>query len=417
MSAKKILFSTLFILALAFGVSSQVKADYVPKIYAQNLSVSNVSNGQIKGQFTIWNSENYYFPELVYTMRLFKGTDFNTMQLVDTQVSGILSVPPKGTVAESFTYQYPKNIASGNYTFRVQVVTAQGTELGWSDKAVSLTGQNNFLNILGDFSRVLSDGQKYYPLEGVNISPKSTAIGYLKIQNLGAATTVIPQIKIFKRQYNMSLVKQYNDSLITFSKGETKEINLTFPQYDTPESYLAEVKFYNNNQQVSGIQYFRWVVQGAGGKILYIRTDKDSYMAGENMTITIDSVGPPDFSTIKGAGLDVTVYNQDKNVVYTVSKNIELTASLLSTTISVPVKADLFHPIISAQITDKGKVLDQQKTTLPVVSTQAKQLQKNSQITTFLIYLLIIAIISTVITFCVKSNKFKAFLKRKKLIK
>ncbi len=410
---KKILLSIFFISALVLGFSNQVKADYVPSIYAQRLVIADINNGQIKGQFTIWNSENYYFPELTYTIRLFKGTNFNSLQLIDTQVSNTLSVLPKGRFVESFTYTYPKNIVTGDYTIRVQVVTAQGSELGWSDKVVSLQGQNNFLNILNDSSRVFAGNVQFYPLEGANISPKANAVAYLKVENQGDATTVIPQIKIFKRQYNMLLVKEYQDSPITFKKGEIKEINLKLPQLDTPESYLAEVKFYKDNEQVSGIQYFRWVVEGAGGKILFIRTDKDSYIAGENMNILIDSVGPPDFSTIKGAGLDITVYNQNKSVVYKTSKNINLTMGLLTTSIDIPITKDLFHPIIEAQLTDKGQVLDQQKITLPIVSTQAKQLQKKSQNITLIIYLILAVVLLVAVFLIFKFNLLSKIFKKR----
>jgi hypothetical protein len=54
-------------------------------------------------------------------------------------------------------------------------------------------------------------------------------------------------------------------------------------------------KFLENNEQVSGTELFRWVVEGPSGKILNIKANKDYFKAGENINLTIESIGPADF--------------------------------------------------------------------------------------------------------------------------
>jgi len=390
MKAKLIIFIFLVsVLSLCFF--GQVNADYVPKIYTTGLNITEASDNQIKGQFTVWNSEDYYFTDLNYVIKLFKGTGLNSLELIDAQVpQETLSVSPRQTIAKTFVYNYPKNIISGDYTLRIQVVTARGGELGWEDQAVSLDGKNNFLDIISDLSRVLANGQESFPLAGLNVSATEDVGAFLKVKNSGDVITVVPDIKIFKRQYNMQLVKQYQDSQITFAKGETKEITLKMPRLNTPESYLAEVKLYSGSEQVSGIQYFRWVVTGESGKILFIKLDKDSYSAGEQMQITVDSIGPSDLTSIDGVNLEVFVSDQNKNLVGDISKSINMGPGLLSSIISVPVAKDLFNLSIDAKITKNNQVLDEYKIVLPISSEKAQNLEKtqerNETIKKYLIY-------------------------------
>ena len=373
---KKVLFSIFILSALVFCFTFQANADTItPQIGVSGLLVGAKDN-QITGQFNVTNGENFYVPDLNYSVRLFKGTDFNTMSLVDTYVGqDVISLPPKNRIIQSFIYNYPKNIESGMYTVRVQVVTAKGAGLGWKDQVISLTGNNNFLDIQNSSAMVLVGNQQAGPVDGITVSPTDNVVASLKVTNSGEAITVIPNIRIFKRQYNMDLLKQYQDVPIIFAKGETKTITLTMPKFNIPESYLAEVKFLNNNNQVSGIQYFRWVVEGQSAKILNIATDKDSYAVLDNMKITVTYVGPADFSVINGAKLKVTVYDENKNTVATKMQDINLNMGAESATMIVPTTEDLFNPTINAQIINNNQQLDDYKITLPVFSKQAKQLK------------------------------------------
>jgi len=405
---KKILFLAFFLFAFAFCFSSQAGAVYVPKIYIPALEVGDISNNQINGNLTVWNADDFNFPDLNYVIKLFEGTQFENLELIDTLVPNeAFSIAPKGTVVKSFTYNYPKNIAGGDYTIRAQVITAKGSELGWKDQVVSLKGESKFLNVLYDFSKVVSGGKEARPLTGLNVSPEEEVVVFLKIKNPGSAVTAVPHIKIFQRQYNMSLVKEYQDSPITFSKNETKSISLKMPKLSMPESYLAEVKFYQGTEQVSGIQYFRWVVEGEGAKILYIRTDKDSYSAGENMKIIVDYVGSADWSTVKGAKLGVVVYDQNKNIVAEASKDIDLNFNLLSSTITIPVKSDLVNPKVEASITKNSQALDNYGIMLQTPPEKIKQLEGSRKFKNLLIYSMLALVLAIILIAGFLLYKFK----------
>ena len=414
----------IFLIILAglfvFSFPYAAHADVAPGIYITDLKVNEIKNNQITGEFTVFNSESYYLNDLNYEIKLLQGATLMDFKLIDTVVpNDLFFATPGQSITKTFTYTYPKNIVSGQYDIRLQAMTSRGTELGWADKVVSLTGANNLLEITLPLStsKVLYKGKNYGPLEGVNILPKENVVGLMTVVNSGDAITVIPHVKIFQRMYNMPLIKEYDDSPVTFAKGETKNISLNMPQLDTPESYLAEIKFYQNNQQVSGIQYFRWVVKGEGGKIIYVETDKGSYKAGESMILTVSSIGPADGSDIGKGNLQITVSDKSGKVVATTSKEVLLNSSLITSTMTIPVESDLVSPVISVELakptTNNGEnVLDQQKINLSAPVKEIKQSQNaesNSQMPQILIYLIsvvIILIIIFVIIFLIYKLKF-----------
>jgi hypothetical protein len=430
----------VFLLAVFFGFQIQavtvpiVQADLAPQIYVTNSSITSISGNEIKGEFTILNDEQYYLSDLNYEIKLFQGISYENLKLVDVVAnSEPFFVAPGESITKSFTYIYPKNIVSDDYTLRTQIITSRGTELGWMDAATSLTGTAKFLDILGDYSQVIVNdastagapivvstgtaannnvspstskpggavkprgtGSVSSPLspkeggltvghlvattsEGVVVSSTSDVIGHLRVQNSGEEITVIPQIRIFQRQVNMPVVKEYKDAPITFAKGETKDINLTMPKLDIPESYLAEVKFYQNSEQVSGIQYFRWVVEGLNGKIIYAKADADYYKAGGSINLKIQTTGPADASDPGMGKLEVSV-SKNNTVIAKITKDVSLGNGLVLSDISIPVKEDIVAPVINIKLTKDGKILNQQTINLPVYSPQAKKIQKSQWI-------------------------------------
>ena len=407
---KKILFFLVAGLAIIpFAINAQapaptapanqavISANMAPRLYVTDVQITSTDNNKITGTFTAANAESYFMADLNYEIRLFKGTDFKTMQLIDTvnpaetffikpvavlspEEQANLNGPNFQTVVKSFTYNYPQGIASGDYTLRVQIITGRGQELGWQDKVITLKGNGqNFLNIFSDSSKVIDGKTTGFPLEGINVKSTDDVIGSMKVQNSGNAVTVVPHVKIFQRQVNMPVVKEYQDSAITFAKGETKDVQLLMPKLDKPESYLAEVKFYQGNSQVSGIQYFRWVVEGASGKIIYLKADKDFYKAGESINLTIESVGPADASDLGMGKLQVTVSDSSNKIIGQVEKDVALNFSVVDSNIVIPVTANLVSPIIDAKLLKDTNLLDERTINMPAYSAEAKQIQSQTQ--------------------------------------
>ncbi len=430
---KFLIFGSIILTSACFILQAQAattvsQADLAPLIQLPEAHITKISGNTIEGEFSVINGEKYYLSDLNYEIKLLQGTSFDNYKLIDVVVpSGTFFVAPDDTISKNFTYTYPKNITNGNYAVRIEAMTSRGTELGWYDLVTPLTGENKFLNIIVDSSKVAVDNNANVfnktgststnatstsvdgkikppvnppvissvvhkiatPLEGINVSSTDDVSAYLQIKNTGKAITVVPQIKIYKRQINMPVVKEYNDTAITFAKGETKTITLKMPKLDIPESYLAEVKFFENNQQVSGLQYFRWVVEGDSGKIIYIKADKDFYKAGDTINLTVQPIGPADGSNGGQGQLEITVSDKNGKLISKTSEAVSLGDGLVTSLISIPVKADLVSPIIDVKLTKASKILDEQKITLPVFSAQAKQIEKQANQKTFQFYLIV----------------------------
>jgi len=394
-----------------FCLPDRTKADFFPQIFVTELKINGIMGNEIKGEFTAINREKYYSGDLKYEIQLMQGTSLKDFKFIDFLVpKETFFIPPNETVTESFDYAYPKNIISGDYTLRAQIIAPVMGGLGWQDKAVSLQGANKFLEILSPLSKVLIGNEQHPTLEGANVSPGQSPTAFLTVKNPGEEITVIPDIKIFKRQVDMPLVKEYQDSPITIANGETKEINLEMPKFSDPESYLAEVKFYQNQEQVSGTEFFRWVVAGEGGKILNVKIDKDYYKAGDNMGLSVDLIGPADGSDIGQGSLEIIVSDKNGNLIAKTSKDVSLNSDVFSSTITIPVKNDLIYPKIEVSLAKGGTTLDQRSIKLPIFSAEAKQfeneLAKKEQNSRIFIYSFLVLLI-IILAFGFLAYKFR----------
>ena len=375
---KKISLSIVFIFAFSLFLPLITHADLAPQINITESHLNSINKNQIQGEFTIENDEKYYLSDLNYEIKLLQGADSMTLRLIDVSVpTDTFFVPTSGTVSKNFTYIYPQNIKSGKYTLLLQTITSSGTELGWKTMVIDLAGSNNFLNVDSTSAKITVGKNEATPLSGPSVSATDSAIGSFSVQNPGDKITVVPQIRVFDRQVNKPIVKQYSDAPITFNKGETKTVSLTMPKMDKPGSYLAEVKLFKDNQQVSGIQYFRWVLEGSGGKLIYVKADKDYYKAGDNINLTVQSVGPADGSDLGTGQVVVTASDKNGKLIGTATKDVALNFDLITSIISIPVKSDITAPKINVKLIKDGKTLDEQNINLPVFSKQAQQLNKD----------------------------------------
>lgn len=398
---------------VSFGIAN-AQSYVMPGVYVTDLSSVEVKNNQISGNLTIWNSEKYYMPDISYEIKLFDGTDFYKMQLVDVVVpSDVFVLGPNEKVTKSFTYTYPKNINSGDYTLRVQIITGRGMELDWRDQVLhSLTGANKFLDLNSSSFKLSINSKDFIPLEGPTAVAGDKINAVFTVKNVSSSTTnVKPQIKIFKRMFNMPLVQQYNGDSVSLSSKASKELNLSLPNLTDPESYLAEIKFYNqNNEQVSGIAYFRWVVKGEGAKILFVKADKNSYKAGEKMLITADYVGPADQSNLNGATIKISVYDQKNNLVGQASRVASLGHAVDSFTAQIASTEDFSSPKVTAVLTHNGNVLDSRNINFynqPQKTTSQTSFKKISLSLYYLIGAVFIVVILVIIVTIVLTKRRK----------
>jgi hypothetical protein len=401
---------------LVFCFPGPTRAAFAPAITVTDFKINGVIGNEIKGEVTVSNNEDYYLTGLDYELKLFQGDSFDDYKPVDVALQKeSFFIPPKTAVVKSFDYFYPQNIITGDYSLMAQVVARGIGELGWKSAPVALKGQNKFLEMFPAQSRVLAGGKEYWTMEGANIAPAEAVTAVFTVKNPGNEISVTPDVKIFKRQIDMGLAKEYRDAPITIGKGETKKISLQMPKFDAPESYLAQVRLYQGQEQVSGIENFRWVVKGQGGKILDIKSAKDYFKAGDTMELAIESVGPADATDLGQGKLEITVYNNGGNAVASVSKDVPINSDSVSSEIKIPIAKDLVAPGIKASLVKDGKILDESTISLPVFSAEAKQLQadisKKGKAVEYLFYslLAVIILIAGFLIYRAKGKKIEPF--------
>ncbi len=389
-----------------FGFWFQVQAQIVenPAVYVTKLEVKKTLESEIEGNFDVWNSENYYLADLNYIIQLFRETDFYQLKLVDEElIKERFFIPPNTKIFKSFSYKYPQNIISGNYTLRIRIITEKGVALGWQDKTIFLEGKNIFLDIDPYSASVFYEGSEFLPLEGVKVSPEKEVEVKFLVKNLGEEITATSKIKIFQRQITWPIVKEYEEGPITFTRGGLKEVKFKMPKFNFPESYLAQVRFYKGEEPLSGFQYFRWVIKGEGGKVLLIKSDKDYYQKGEVAKIRVDTVGPADLSDIGRGKLVVLIYDKEGNIAGEAYQEVPLNPTLTSSEVKISVEKDLISPQIEAKLIKDGNILDSHHIQLPIFSKEAKkeavkqeevkQLEKGEETKEYLSYLIIVLVL------------------------
>lgn len=389
-----------------------------PKIYLHELKIEKLEEGIVTGSFKVLNIEEYFVNDLKYVIYFYKGAEFESLQLIDTNISKeTFFVAPGEEITKNFTYEYSPDIQSGEYTIQAKIMTERGQHLGWDMEKIYLTGSNIYLDILKDSGKVIVNENNFVPLEGVQVAHTEDVFINFSVKNNGAKITATPHIKVYNRQTTMPVAIEYNDQQITFEANKTIEVNLLLPKLEKPESYLAEIKFNSeNNETISGIQYARWVVKGDGGKILYVKIDRDYFKAGETIDFSVETIGPAEMIDIGEGNVEVLVVDKNGNEVGNASVKVPLSFYATVSNISIPIKTDLLSPTIYVKLTKDGKILDERMINIPEFSEESKQLQKEINnkiarqklITTILTILSIVIIIAGIIFFSFKFyKKFK----------
>lgn len=392
----------------------KTQAYIMPDISLEYLKINGIEGGKINGEFSIKNNEDYFMNNLNYEIELLQGPSLEKLEMIDTKIpEPAFFVGPHETIIKNISYSYPKNINSGDYTIIVRILTDKGGTSGWKDEKIFLQGENKFMDMVNETAKVLIADNEGYPLQGIKANPGEKVVTSMDVKNLQEKIIVVPNIKIYKRQTNMLVVSEYQDEPIVFNKEETKTINLTMPELNTPESYLAEVKLLSNNEQVSGIQYFRWVVRGDGAKILNIKIDKDSYKAGENLDLTAEFIGPADASDAGVGEISIIISNKSGKIIAETTEKINLTSYVTSLPISIPINENIISPIIKLKITKEEILLDETNIKMPIFSEDAKDLKKETDKKTFLVYLFFYSLaIFLIILSSILIYKFKFFSKK-----
>jgi hypothetical protein len=399
MNKKKLLIFG-FCLAFIFTAMNFAQAFIAPSVYVSEFNLippntSFVEGDTLSGNFIIWNSEDYIISDIVYKFNLIKDESPSMEKIIiDEKIfNETLVLYPEGKLNIPFNYSLPSNIMSGVYKFRVKLMTKTGIPLGWEDIPINIQSSDNFLYIKE--AKILKNNSEEHPTAGIGFEKNETVEIKFTGENPSAnAIAAKCQIVIYERMTNMFEVSNIKKETIVFASGEKKNLQYKMPAFEKPESYLAEIKFYNNqNEIISNALYFRWVVRGISAEILSIKTDESSYLEGENAEVQIDFVGAADTMTPIGDGkVQVKIYNEENEIAGEASKNLNIDENS-SVVFQIPIKKDTDQPRVEAVIIKGGAVLDNYETNVNSVSDFSVK-KKKSNLPFYFLLILILGLIS-----------------------
>jgi hypothetical protein len=405
---------------LGFIISPfSVFATLAPQIYFTDIKLEkiNFQPGEIiKGTVSLWNYENSLMPDLRFSFQLL-GKEVNGVptEMIDQKFGDeIFTLAPGEKTSKSFTYSLPKNLPTGNFVFRVQIVNGLGEESGWIDKVISVGGEGKFLTLTNYW--IVKDGKFLHPGGGVGYKiGEIPEIQFDVINESNFTIVAFPKIITYKRNVGGEIINVQKENEISLKPKEKKTIKANLPQLTDPESYLSEVKMYTKNEEpISNSIFFRWVVEGEDATILWVKTEKDNYQAGEEAQVKVQFTGPPHEESNEEGELKVKLYNKEGKVVGEGETKVKLRSG--EALVKIPIKENLENPKVEVSISKVGKTLD--KYEFPVrpkekITTQEKKetekigfFEKNKKI----IFGFGIFIIISLIIYLLKMRGLKTFI-------
>ena len=400
MNKKNFLFIFGFCLVFILTAINFAQAFIAPSVYVNEFNLNSpntyfAEGDALSGNFVIWNSEDYVISDIVYKFNLIKDESLSMEKIIiDEKIfNEALVIYPDGKLNVTFNYSLPANIMSGVYKFRVKLMTKKGIPLGWKDIPINIQSSDNFLYIKE--AKILKNNSEEHPTAGIGF--EKNEIVEIKFVGENPSTNAIAaqcQIVIYERMTNMLEVSNIKKETIVFASGEKTNIQYKMPFFEKPESYLAEIKFYNNqNEMISNALYFRWVVQGASAEILSIKTDESSYSEGAKAEVQINFVGAADTITSIGeAKVEAKIYNEENEIVGAASKNLNIDKND-SVVFQIPIKKDTDQLRVEAAIIKGDTILDNYETNVNSVPDFSVQ-KKKSNLPFYFLLILILGLIS-----------------------
>lgn len=355
----RLLFSTFTIGLLLFAGGAQ---SYVaPAVYITELEIDSTEislGNQIRGSFSLWNSNNYIVPGIVAELMIMELDDegYPETLIGRTLLAEEILLSPDQRKRVEFTYEPPENLLSGNYYFQVNVYSNTGVLMNWINQEVSIEGNEKFLKISNPL--VVGQGQEFLPLVGAVFSVDDYPEIKFDLVNPSAEDiTAVPKISIFRRQVNLEKMKDLEEDTLTLNAQEGRTVSYKMPALEKPESYLAELKFYDQaGHLISNSVFYRWIVEGSGAEVLAVETDHGSYQTGEVARFNVHFVGAADGSEMGEADLLIEVVNQNNEIVGQAlhSINLDDESSLVA---EVLIEQDVSRAGVKTTILQENKIL------------------------------------------------------------
>jgi hypothetical protein len=386
-------FCFLAIIFVSSVLASPVQAIIAPEIYFTEINIpkDNFNLGEtISGTISLWNYENSAFGGLSLRYKVLEEGNIIDLQ----QGKEMFSLGSGEKATKNFNYTLPGNLPDGSFTFRVQLTTPKGEELGWTDKTINVKGNDNFL--LLNNGRVTVAGEDFPPSQGVYYKPGESPEISFNVTNL-SKNQITAFSKTTINKWNISNpINETEGEGIIFAPGKTQTVKMFLPPITNPEVYLAQIKYYDKETKklISNPSFYRWIISGTDdAQILFVSTDKTSYQAGEEAKINLTYAGPADPKLTGEKGLiRVEILNEKGESIGKTEQEVDLKVN--QATIAVLLTQAANNPKVIAQIIKDGKILDDYKFNIGSVvkNDQKGSWLTNNKITIILIILLVILI-------------------------
>lgn len=319
MIKKVVMFLCVFWM-LVFGF---LEADAVSSYSISNAKVVSENNDKAIINFDITNNTSYYYPEVlcVPTLKLQDEVDSTKYFPYYEYEEKIISLEPSEVKSVTFECKIPKKVTYTNKLIEVSVYSVSLIEpLTKEFKLNGLAGLDGFLENTKSTYWKLPDGSRKDIDEILSIEPNDLPEIYFKLKStFDTEKKIYPQFYIYKDNnvYPQDSVYKGKVDSIIFNPGEEKEILLKLPKIATPGNYLMKLNFIDESGKIASKLYnYKYTILGNSAQIMGMRFDPstktaDFYVCGTK-------------GTINSVVVETKIYDANKTLLNTVTKNIAL---------------------------------------------------------------------------------------------
>ncbi len=322
---KKIITSILSLAFLfTFANFSQAQGGAFNNVLVKDLEVEyDDAKKVISGKAIIGNFSDQSFHDLNYLLQIMayvqnEGEITSLGNAVyDKKSKKSFSIQANGEATESFIYEIPPAMPTGEYNFIFQVIDANGRSLGFDSYKFSHSNNaDNLLIIDNSKSKILANNEEFSCLEGPAVEKnKKVFLEFEATNNSQAAIGgIVPNLTVYPYNTSQEIVMEKKLEVFSVAPGEKKTLNYEMPQMEKPQSYLAVIELKQNGQLISLPIRGKWVVEGPQGKI---------FTSGINSKneLVVETVGSP-FTMGKKASLEVKILDKNRSICFSEKKEI-----------------------------------------------------------------------------------------------
>ncbi len=382
------LFGYNFSLAQEGMFSNGKNMEIIATVNIYEAMVVSQDKNDFKISFKLTNREKAQ-PDVRYAVQLLKEKDGVYNEIVDQKIyNEVVNLGENDSVQKNINYNAPKWV-SGEYALAIVSRNEKGLPLAFSPigKKVILSGDGNYVEILGGSCLMRVDGKDYASGSGVDVATTEKLEMVCSVKNNSDVDmSVFANLQTHERTVFGKIISEekLNGEYELSPKQET-EIVLPVSIQRNPQAYEVVISFQNANKEtVSNEGLGHYVVQGESGTINNITLDKDYYTKEETAKVSLLVSGSADsFPQARnraersedGRTIALKLSSEGEVCAEEKAPLVKSDASGLSD-FNLAVKSDCFNPTLKVTLlSSEGKTLDEK--TVSMISKNAKNPNEN----------------------------------------